>query len=623
MKKLLFKYSLILSLLSFPFFQSKAQCTIDFDVPAVAGIYPDTLFDAKGCEFYEETITFVLARDTVVSILPGQEVTVPFNSYTITDILGLPAGMSWECNLDSVGCFYDVNPNNAAPDTLGCVRLFGTPETPGFYAISVVVIANLAIVGDQQGTFDINLAVLPCVINSDCYTFALSDICTPSRLELTNNVASNGVNGFEYVWEIEGPNGYSFRSEAENPAAQILEAGGEYIITYEANIDTVGTILAEAIIETVNCSDLLSAGDIYWILQDTTGNEWINSSASPLNNAGNDTPIVTNIDAIVLPEGVYQFQVWDSDDTILDRKDDGCADGANDGASAVDFRIPLVDSLMMGDTLRLTNGGLTVSLLFSRPTSIFRCLDTFFVSATPPVPEMLAIGDLVICEGDSTVLETALADSLQWFRDGVPLVVEQSDRILVRESGVYQLQSINPMSGCASMSEPIEIEVVSLATPEISFDGDLELSILNPDSSLEYQWIKLGEGVIASGEILSLSSSGVYQVLAIEPASGCESLLSDSLAVILTSLRPDFVDFWNIYPNPNQGQFKLGLQLSRQSYVKLKVLDVFGHAVYHKSYPQAVLSIDESLSLHNLAKGVYFIYLELEGGILSKKVVIQ
>lgn len=621
MKNYFFLHFLII-ILFFPFSNHLfAQCDINFDVPNAGGIYPDTLFNAQGCEFYEETITFVLPRDTTVEIIPGQEVTIPFNSFTVANIAGLPEGMDWICNKDTVGCVYDVSPENTSPDTLGCVRIFGTPETPGFYPIAVEIIANLPGLGDQPAQFDISLTVTPCVVNSDCYTFELSDICTPSTLSLSNNVMSQGQAGFSYVWEIEGPNGYSFRSEDENPNAHILEEGGSYVIAYSAQVDTVGDVITEAIIEAADCRDLIDAGDIYWILKDSAGNEFFNTSASPLNNASNDVPIVTNLTDTVLPEGVYEFQVWDNDDNIFDRNDDGCADSNDE--SAVSFSIPLPDSLMSGDTLKLTNQGLSVSLIFARPISFFSCTDTFSLSASPTTPEIAFSGDLVICENDSTVLETTSSDSLQWFRDGEPLGIGSVNRLVVTEPGVYHVQAIKPITLCTATSQEVEVTQVIVPAPEIEFSrDDSTLLIVNPNIDYVYEWFKAGES-IGMGVSLDIDASGDFTAIAIDPGSGCNSGESETLNAIVLDREIEIVQDWKVYPNPTNGLVTLDLRLFQPQRIQLNISDLYGRVVYqHKS--QHILSeLNKEISLAHLSKGIYLLNITLGDVVLYKKIVLR
>ncbi|RMG22343.1 MAG: T9SS C-terminal target domain-containing protein [Bacteroidetes bacterium] len=625
MKRSLRNYALLLCLLLFAGMSAHAQCEIDSTVANLPpGLYPNVLSDAQGCEFYEEVITFRLPRDTMVSF-GGAILTLPFLSFTIIDVEGLPPGMDWICNLDSLDCFYEVNPDNPDPDTLGCVRIFGTPEVPGFYPLGVTVLARLRVAGEQTVPFEISLNVQPCVFTSDCYTFAVSEVCTPATLTLSNNVPSMGVEGFSYKWEISGPDNFLFISEEEDPTIPPLESGGEYIIRYDATVDTVGTVLTQAIIESVNCNDLLDAGDIYWLLKDSSGTEYFSTAGQELSNAGNDTPIVTNIPETVLPPGVYEFQVWDNDDFFLDPDDDGCADGRDNGEAGVVFTIPLPDSLLAGDTLKLTNQGLSVSLMFNRPVTNFSCSDTFHIYARPEVPQIEMDGDTVLCEGESVLLSTGVvADSLQWFFDGQALETAHSSSLEVSAPGLYSVEAINLGGLCSAASANIEIEQVLVDPPMIDFDSNRTVFVLNAQPDLSYEWFDHA-GPIGTGDSLELSTSSAVRAQAIDVASGCRSALSDSLVAILAGRFDEatLIQSWTVYPNPSQGNFRLRAELHRPQSVKLHIKDLFGRTVYSKSYHRPVQQIDEQISLPHLARGMYLITLEFEAGTASRKVLLH
>lgn len=606
-----------------------AQCELNFDVPSAPGIYPDTLFDAEGCVFYEETITFVLPADTTVEVIPGQELTLPFNSFTIVDILGLPEGMDWICNKDTADCVYLTNPDLPERDSLGCVRIFGTPETAGVYPISVLILANLPIVGDESSTFDLTLSVNPCTITSDCYAFELSDVCSPASLGLTNQVPSMGQEGFAYAWTVTNEQGFRFESTEEAPTVPELTEAGTYRITYEAVVDTVGTILEEAVIEAVNCDDLLSAGDIYWLLVDTAGNEYFSTAGNPLNNAGSDTPIIIGLEEQVLPEGVYEFRVWDNDDFFTDPEDDGCADGENSGQAGVQFEIPLPDSFMSGDTLKLTNQGLAVSLVFRRPITTFSCADTFVLERTPEGPLLSEHGELTLCEGESRWLQALMVDealdSLQWYRNGLPIEGAQRDSLLVQQAGSYRVEAFNPRSLCMSASEVAEVQVEVVAPPLIDFDGDETLAVVNPSPDFTYEWFLRGQGSVGTGSSLTLAQSGVYEAVATSTLTGCQSAASDSVAAILASLdaAASWLTGWRVYPNPSSGTFEVEVEWKQPGALRLEVVDLLGRVVYRFQSQQPLRSLRRRINLRSLASGSYTLLATSAQGTVRKRILLR
>lgn len=72
-----------------------------------------------------------------------------------------------------------------------------------------------------------------------------------------------------------------------------------------------------------------------------------------------------------------------------------------------------------------------------------------------------------------------------------------------------------------------------------------------------------------------------------------------------------------IYPNPNDGTFKINLIATSQSYT-LEITDVNGRMVYSKSGDIA----PESVELNNLSDGVYFVRFNVGNDVVVKKLIV-
>ncbi|HHG83639.1 MAG TPA: T9SS type A sorting domain-containing protein [Bacteroidetes bacterium] len=112
--------AVLLLLFTMPVCYLQAQiCNVDSSYTA-AGIYPgDTLPIMYANAPYAETIQFVFPSDTVIN-----GATLPFDSFVVNTINGLPNWLNWECNANHPVCTYITTPNQL---TRGCVRIFGTP----------------------------------------------------------------------------------------------------------------------------------------------------------------------------------------------------------------------------------------------------------------------------------------------------------------------------------------------------------------------------------------------------------------------------------------------------------------------------------------------------------------
>lgn len=591
-----------------------SQCVPDSTAPAIAGIYPDSLDDANGCMFFEQVVTFILPRDTTIQIA-GQTVSIPFNYFRIDGIAGLPLGMSWECNM-MPDCEYDVSPGNANPDTAGCIRIFGTPTIPNSYQLVVYIIANVDLLGDQQGTYTLPLTVTPCEYAGTCYNYTVSSNCEPAALQLTNNVPSNGKDGFTYDWEIKGPNGFLYDTSDENPFPQMLIDAGTYVIDYQASIDTVGFLLSGISIDAVGCDDPLGDPDLYWILKDPSGTELINTIANPIDNA--TLPVGISVPNLLLDTGMYEFQVWDEDPIIADG---GCADGTTGGGASVFFTIPTTSSPLV-----VTNNQLTVTFSIDHPIQVITCSDTIQVDSLPEQPLVMAPADTnSICNGETIELTTMTNDSLQWYKDGLPLLDAHDTSLVVSEAGAYSVEVIDRMSLCTQLSEEIIVEVITIPTPSIAFDGQNTMSVAAPNMNYQYNWYDMNGALAGNGASWMPASSGNYYATALDTATNCESNPSVTLNVLLTDLEAlqSVLSSFSIFPNPAHRELNISLELVQFQEVEIRLQDMYGKSMLQHRLGRQIGHIHEQLNLSELSRGIYLVTLQLEQGTVSRKIVVQ
>jgi len=85
------------------------------------------------------------------------------------------------------------------------------------------------------------------------------------------------------------------------------------------------------------------------------------------------------------------------------------------------------------------------------------------------------------------------------------------------------------------------------------------------------------------------------------------------------------IRYFNVFPNPNDGNFKIGFVSKMQSFATVKVLDVSGKVVYEDNKVQVNHGNNNiNLNLSHLAKGIYFINLDVETNkSMVKKLIIN
>lgn len=182
MKKQLLILGMILSA-GFGFSQTCNFNTADLDAYLAArsqswGTMPDTVDNltvAAVNQQYDGTIAIKWATQT--QQLDPNATNVSINSIEITNVTGLPAGLTWSSpssTTDNVICGgAGANAANCkwAGGAYACVRLLGTPTVTGIFPLTISLTVNVPFAGDQSGDFNgFKLAVTPAgveVINDN------------------------------------------------------------------------------------------------------------------------------------------------------------------------------------------------------------------------------------------------------------------------------------------------------------------------------------------------------------------------------------------------------------------------------------------------------------------------
>ena len=163
-------------------------CTVDSNLTS-PGIYPsDTLLDMGMNVPVTQVVQFVFPIDTVIF---GQ--TVLFDSFIVSQVSAIPAGMNWECNANHPECHYIPPFGQSAR---GCVKLFGMPnaQNAAYPAYDSIIVTGLAFVtipfvGSQSFAQDIPI-----------YYRVQNMMANPSPHQVTGlTIAPNPVDGLARI----------------------------------------------------------------------------------------------------------------------------------------------------------------------------------------------------------------------------------------------------------------------------------------------------------------------------------------------------------------------------------------------------------------------------------------
>jgi Secretion system C-terminal sorting domain len=217
MKKIYTSVTIFLAFLLLFAGKSTAQCTPDASITS-PGFAPNPLPDGCVGTAYSEVVSFLFPNDTTISVPPFGNLTIPFDSFVVSSVFNIPAGLTYACNVGG-SCTYVTAP---PAETRGCVTVSGTPTTANttLDSIGVVGQAWVTILGSPSAfadTIKIALLVNPCGAG-------IFDAANPSFALTVSPNPATGTSSIRFDLD---------RNEMIN--VSILDMMGRTVMTYGSN----------------------------------------------------------------------------------------------------------------------------------------------------------------------------------------------------------------------------------------------------------------------------------------------------------------------------------------------------------------------------------------------------
>lgn len=483
------------------------QCGVGIN-PIAPTLCPSVVPHATQNQAYTQDLTFFMPRD-FTDQQSGQAVTL--NGITVTQIVGMPAGLNFECN--NPGCAYTVT--NDILTQRGCVKICGTPTVPGNYNVVVSVVANVTTpIGtiNNPASFNIFLIVDPAAGGNPYFGFNPPSGC--GSIDVTYqgylNFSPNQVT--TYAWDFGNGN----TSTVQNPPVQHYGTSGDF---YPSLVTTVKNFVLTDVSVTASgsgwCGDVEEINflgvcqgtpDLYFTF--TNGTQNITSSFG----VNNLTESWSNLN-IVLENPSFNINFWDDDNVSVD-DNLGAYPTYVSAAGTFNFTTPE------------TFGTYTIAL---QVDTVYSATDTVTVFANPPLPPIYALPNDSVCLGDSALLTTITGPyAYQWFRS----LTFISDSIAVWAaipglSGYYNLLITDTNTFCYTHSDSIKVNFVNFpAQPFVTFNatsGDLEITN-NNNGLYDVEWFNNGELVVDStGNTLGGQTTAGPYTVRFTSSIGCQS----------------------------------------------------------------------------------------------------
>jgi hypothetical protein len=231
----------------------------------------------------------------------------------------------------------------------------------------------------------------------------------------------------------------------------------------------------------------------------------------------------------------------------------------------------------------------------------------------------ISASDSSVCEGNtvSIVVNAPQGLAIQWLRNNVLIPNNTSSILIANQSGLYKSRAL--AGSCFIESEPILITINPIPeAPEITFDGT---RFIGPPAQA-YQWylngIPLGD---STNQTIVPSLPGEYS-LSIGNGNCFSELSTPEMftpvsvkEMVISKREPRF----SLYPNPNQGVFKVLAEYVLLGRYEIQIWDAMGRLVTHRLQQAVDADANEwHFDIHNLPAGHYFLMVKDERKVMGK-----
>ena len=225
----------------------------------------------------------------------------------------------------------------------------------------------------------------------------------------------------------------------------------------------------------------------------------------------------------------------------------------------------------------------------------------------PPTPVISPSGNISICQGSSSILNSSSTSGNQWYLNGTAISGAVSSSDTIKVAGSYTV--ISTVSGCSSLPSNSVNLLVNLipSTPTIYRDS---LNNLVSSSVNKNIWYKDGVQLTDSIQKYKPTAIGSYTVKAFQ--NGCYSLSSNSYYYLVTDVvNISSTEFIKLLPNPFLSNVNVDFVIHGAPSLNLNI-----HSLSTGSRVFSIKNVNpgNQLQLGSLSPGMYlFIFSSLDG----------
>lgn len=606
MKKLLLVTTLLLVSFSV---NLHAQCSGIPDPSCVGTNGPcGILNDGYAGQPYSDTISFWAPNQVDATAQSGGLFGwVDFVDFFISNVSGLPAGLTWSCAGGS--CHYNPQPAGV----LAGLNICGTPLVAGTYNVTIDIIGTVYLpgLGNQTGPqqYILPLTILAGGGGNSVYSFTPAQGCDSAQVTYTPlmNFPLPQLTG--YTWDFGGsvssvstttPIVMNYTSPGIYPVTCTTTVYNLFLSAFEVNVAGQSWWCGD--IEELNCSN----GNADIVPTFTTGmNNWTGAEVSD-----NPTPSWGPL-GFVLTGTSYSISLVEIDAVSGNDLPAGPYTGTITGPGTYYFNYP-------GNF----SGSFDIGV---QTAAIFTATDTVIVYASPPQDTIIATATS-FCPYDSVTLSVDSGYYYEWYLNDTVLVQAGADfTYTTSDAGTYTVTVIDPVSGCYSVTDPMSITTSPIVPPGFGNVGITETppgtyhSVLPPGYT--YLWLYYDGFAyfpIPSATLPDYTPTidGVYCVIATNAAGCSDTSNCIGFYMGIENMSTPFIA--NVYPNPTDGMININLSNLTED-AALMVHDMIGQTVYNVNIPMG--STNEMYDLSFLPQGMYILEIRNKQHRFTQKVI--
>lgn len=201
---------------------------------------------------------------------------------------------------------------------------------------------------------------------------------------------------------------------------------------------------------------------------------------------------------------------------------------------------------------------------------------------------------------------------------------DQNPAVIYETPGTYGVTLVitNPLGNDTIVLDDI---IVVNGGPNAGFDSEImgqEVAFTNQSQEAEaYAW-NFGDGSSSTEEspTHTYTANGTYLVtLVVTNECGNDTTTQEVVIAVSGQINPDFLEVFEVFPNPNNGTFVLHLEgLPTGRGIQIDIVDVLGRQIYAEKLDFSVQSLKHTIQLPNTASGAHFLRLWHDGKAYSR-----